>query len=132
MSSAGKSIHRFFVPPECIDQDAVTISGMLVHQLYHVLRMTAGDHIIVLDNSGWEYKVELKTIEPRLVKGVVKGRNLATGEPRTSITIYQAMLKANKFDVVLQKCTEIGVVGKGSSSKRLSNRGGQDCRPYTL
>jgi 16S rRNA (uracil1498-N3)-methyltransferase len=54
--------------------------------------------------------VELvKTGRGRL-EGVVRSKALAEGEPRTGITLYQALLKGQGFDLVLQKCTEIGVV----------------------
>jgi 16S rRNA (uracil1498-N3)-methyltransferase len=43
------------------------------------------------------------------VEGVVISKYIAAGEPRTRITLYQALLKGSNFEVVLQKCTEIGV-----------------------
>ena len=104
-------MHRFFIPPEWIAQDAIVISGKLVHQLYHVLRLRVGDHIIVLDNSGWEYEIELRSITREHIEGAVRGKSLAQGEPRSSITLYQALLKGSKFEFVLQKCTELGIAG---------------------
>lgn len=104
-------MHRFFIPPEWIDQDRVVIKGKQVHQLRDVLRLTKGDRIIVLDNSGWEYEVELKSVERGNVEGVVLGRGLSAVEPGTRITLYQALLKGEKFEFILQKGTELGMVG---------------------
>jgi 16S rRNA (uracil1498-N3)-methyltransferase len=73
--------------------------------------MGEGDRIIVLDNSGWEYEVELESVTRGYVEGVVRGRRLAVAEPRTRVTLYQALLKGEKFEFILQKCTELGVVG---------------------
>jgi 16S rRNA (uracil1498-N3)-methyltransferase len=65
---------------------------------------------VVLDNSGWEREVELTHITPNLVMGHVVEERLAAGEPRTKISLYQGVLKAQKFEWVLQKGTELGLV----------------------
>jgi 16S rRNA (uracil1498-N3)-methyltransferase len=102
-------MHRFFIPEDYLTKSTVVITGKLVHQLCNVLRLGTGDLITVLDNSGWEYRVELKAVESSRVEGKIVNRTLAAGEPRTRITLYQALLKASNFEVVLQKCTEVGV-----------------------
>ena len=108
--SIGKEMHRFFIPPEWIDQEIVVIRGKLVHQIRNVLRLRGGDHIVVLDDTGWEYKAELARVSRDHVEGVIGEKRLAA-EPGTRITLYQAMLKSNKFEFILQKCTELGVSG---------------------
>jgi len=50
-------MHRFFNPREWICQDNVLVKGEQAHQIFHVLRLKPKGHIIVLDNSGWEYEV---------------------------------------------------------------------------
>jgi 16S rRNA (uracil1498-N3)-methyltransferase len=105
-------MHRFFLPADWIAQSTVVITGKLVHQMRNVLRLGAGDHITVLDNSGWEYEVELQKVASSKVEGRVISKSLAVAEPGTKITLYQALLKgSNNFEFVLQKCTEIGVAG---------------------
>jgi len=103
-------MHRFFILPEWIDQDRVVIRGKQVHQLRDVLRLTEGDRILVLDNTGWEYEVELKKVTRGQVEGTVLGKSSVT-EPRTRIILYQALLKGEKFGFILQKGTELGVAG---------------------
>jgi len=103
------SSHRFFIPEDWITRNTVVITGRLVHRLRNVLRLRAGAHIIVLDDTGWEYEVELKTVENDEIEGAVLNRNLAAGEPRTKMTLCQALLKGSNFELVLQKCTEVGV-----------------------
>ena len=103
-------MHRFFILPEWIDQDRVVIRGKQVHQLRDVLRLTEGDRILVLDNTGWEYEVELKKVTRGQVEGTVLRKSSVT-EPRTRIMLYQALLKGEKFGFILQKGTELGVAG---------------------
>jgi len=103
-------MHRFFIPPDWIDQERVVIKGKLVHQLRDVLRLRGGDHIAVLDDSGWEYEVALARVTREYVAGVICEKR-AAAEPGTRITLYQALLKSSKFEFILQKCTELGISG---------------------
>jgi 16S rRNA (uracil1498-N3)-methyltransferase len=104
------SMPRFFIPNNWIDGRQVTLVEDVAHQVRNVLRMRAGDRLIVLDNSGWEREIEIGRITQNVVLGRVIEERLAPGEPRTKISLYQAVLKAQKFEWVLQKGTELGVV----------------------
>jgi len=101
-------MHRFLIPAEWIDQERVVITGRQVHQLRNVLRLVAGNRIVVIDNTGFEYEVELEKVNRGYASGVVKEIRSAA-EPQTKVTLYQALLKGSKFESVIQKCTELGV-----------------------
>lgn len=102
-------MHRFFVPPTAIQGDRVTLTGPVVHQLTHVLRLSRGQRIVALDDCGREYTVELQRLERERVEGQIVERSEAQGEPRTRLTLYQAVLKGERFEWVLQKGTELGI-----------------------
>lgn len=104
-------MHRFFVPPSCIGPSAVELAAPMAHQIANVLRLRPGEHICVLDNSGWEVEVELVAVAKELARGRVVRRRLVASEPAVKITLYQGMLKADRFEFALQKCTELGAVG---------------------
>lgn len=103
-------MHRFFVPADWIQGNTVTLSGSVVHQIRDVLRLRPGDTIVVLDDSGWEYRVRLAAIEQARAVGQLEQKTLPRTEPRTKITLYQSLLKGDKFEWILQKGTELGVV----------------------
>lgn len=103
-------MHRFFVPPSWIQGNTVKLSGSVVHQIRDVLRLKPGDTIVVLDDSGWEYQVRLAAVEQGEVIGQIEQKVLPRTEPRTKITLYQSLLKGDKFEWILQKGTELGVV----------------------
>jgi len=103
-------MHRFFVSPQVVSDGVVTLAGQMAHQITHVLRMAAGEHIIILDNSGWQMETELTYISPYRVVGHVIRRSLARGEPKIKVSLYQAMLKGNRLEFALQKGTEIGII----------------------
>ena len=102
-------MHRFFIPKAWIQQNSVTITGEPLHQIGYVLRLKPADRIIVLDNSGWEFEVEIERITKDQAQGKVVNKKPGQGEPHIKITLYQALLKSDKFELVLQKGVELGV-----------------------
>ncbi len=102
-------LHRFFIPPEWISKPKITFSGQVAHQIKNVLRMRPGWQIEVLDNFGAEYVVMITTVERSWVEGEILAERVARGEPSLPITLYQGTLKAQKFEWVLQKGTELGI-----------------------
>jgi 16S rRNA (uracil1498-N3)-methyltransferase len=102
--------HRFFVPASSIRGNEVMLGEAQSHQIARVLRMSPGDTILVLDNSGWEIETELLVVDPRQVRGRVLHRRLAGGEPRTKVSLYQSVPRSKRFEPVLQKGTEVGIV----------------------
>lgn len=102
-------MHRFFIPSKSIHDNHVMLRGTIVHQIRDVLRMRPGDRVILLDNSGWAHQTELVTIDRDTVRGRVVDKWELETEPSTQITIYQGLLKGQKFDWVLQKGVEIGI-----------------------
>lgn len=103
-------MQRFFIPADWIEGDRVSLEGALVHQLNRVLRLKPDDRIVVLDDSGWEQEVVLVHFGPERILGHIADKRLAVGEPRTKISLYQSVLKGQRFEIVLQKGTELGVV----------------------
>jgi len=102
-------MHRFFVSEENLRGQQVVFTDRQAHQIRNVLRMKSGDHVIVLDNTGCEYTVILTSVTRQDVVGEVISRQQAQAEPKTQITLYQSLLAREKFEWVLQKCTEVGV-----------------------
>ena len=103
-------MHRFFVLPDQLEGDKVAITGSAVHHIVNVLRLGRGASIVVLDNSGWEREAEIVEVGREQVVGRVLRKTLATGEPRTKVSLYQSVLKGSHFELVLQKGTELGIV----------------------
>ena len=101
-------MQRFLINRQCIDHESIILEGDIVHQIRNVLRLQSGERIVVFDNEGLEYTVILDKVEKDQVKGTICHIR-QTAEPDIKITLYQALLKSDRFEFVLQKCTEIGV-----------------------
>ncbi len=104
-----KFMHRFFVSPESIIANEVTLTGAVAHQIYRVLRMSEGMRVIVLDDSGYEWEIELTDVTKHTARGQIIEKRLNANEPAIKITLYQALIRAKNFEMVLQRATEVGV-----------------------
>jgi 16S rRNA (uracil1498-N3)-methyltransferase len=102
-------MHRFFISPQALKDNRAILRGTLVHQIRDVLRMSPGDEIVLLDNTGAAYRAELVTIDRDTVRARIADKWKLETEPPVRVALYQGLLKGQKFDWVLQKGTEIGV-----------------------
>jgi 16S rRNA (uracil1498-N3)-methyltransferase len=64
---------------------------------------------MLMDNSGCEYVVELQAISSSRLEGEVVEERVGLGDPVVKVTLYQGVLKGDKFKMVLQKGTEMGI-----------------------
>lgn len=103
-------MHRFFIPPEAIQNGVVTFPENIARQISKVLRLQNGNQVIVLDGSTMEFHVKLEEVSTSLVKGYIIDQKLSSGEPSTKVHLYIALTQREKFEWILQKCTEVGVV----------------------
>ncbi len=81
----------------------------VAHQARDVLRATPGDTLHLLDGTGGEYPAEVIALDRKRVIVRLGSRVEGHAEPSVRVVLGQGMLKAAKFEWVLQKCTELGV-----------------------
>ncbi len=103
------SAGRFFIDPNAIQGDTVFLDADITRQLRSVLRMQVDDVCTVLDGTGMEYTVKLIELSKTTGKGLVTARTENASEPNLHLTLYQGVLKKDKFEWILQKGTELGV-----------------------
>jgi 16S rRNA (uracil1498-N3)-methyltransferase len=102
-------LRRFLVPKIFPDQVQLTITGSEALHMVRVLRMKAGDRIILMDGEGGRYEALVRTVGP---KDVVVGLDRAIDSPHPSpvnIILCQALLKAQAMDDLVRKTSELGV-----------------------
>lgn len=103
-------MQRFFIPPENFKGDyVISFDKKLINQIKKVLRAKEGDKFWLFEGSGSEYLGQLIELSSNQVKFLLIDNRLSTIEPDIQITLYQALIKADKFEWVLQKAAELGV-----------------------
>lgn len=99
----------FYVSPEGIDGEQIEIRGDELKHLSIVRRKKSTDIVHIVDGRGTLYTVHLEHIGRQVARGRVQKRQRYAGEPNFHLTLVQAMPKGSKFDLVIEKGTEIGV-----------------------
>ncbi|MFN8486976.1 MAG: RsmE family RNA methyltransferase [Caldilineaceae bacterium] len=102
-------MHRFFLTGTKLVVGQIVDLAPVARQLNSVLRLPVGAQIILLDGLGNQFLVELQQLTRDHTFGLVLQQQPATSEPTLQLTLYQCSLKADKFEWVLQKGTELGV-----------------------
>ncbi len=105
-------MYQFFVSPSQINRELkrVFITGPDVNHIKNVLRMKIGEEVNVVNGEdGCEYRCavldmndDMVTLELRFVKE--DGNELPV-----EVTLYQGLPKADKMELIIQKCVELGV-----------------------
>jgi 16S rRNA (uracil1498-N3)-methyltransferase len=101
-------MNRFFLSPACFQPGEVIFDPETSRQVSRVLRLRAGDRVITLDGTGEEYLLELQQVSKSSVTGKILTHQMTKSEPRVTLTILVGLTQRDKFEWVLQKCTEIG------------------------
>lgn len=102
-------MHRFFVPAELLLTSEVTLPREVSQQIFRVLRLKTGSEILLLDDRGFEYPARLCEVGESHCTATVLSKQASKGEPATLITLFIGLTQREKFELILQKCTEIGV-----------------------
>jgi 16S rRNA (uracil1498-N3)-methyltransferase len=106
------SRRRFFAPPSAFNftKKLVTLTADEARHLREVLRLKPGDEVSVFDGEGKEYRARVVQArrdfaELELDEEIATARS----ESPLQLTLAVALLKGEKFDLVVQKATELGV-----------------------
>ena len=79
------------------------------HHLSHVLRLTAGDAVIVFDGRGSEYEATIARIARSGVTLNVSEPRRVDRESPLEVTLAQGISSGDRMDYTVQKAVELGV-----------------------
>src|SRR3972149_3963194 len=105
----GRVVRRFFVPPDVLGGREVALPRELSRRLATVLRLKRGDRVLLADGLGRDYEVEITPRAPRSGQAAVGGERASPPEPALDLVLYQSLVRPQRFELVLEKGTELGV-----------------------
>jgi 16S rRNA (uracil1498-N3)-methyltransferase len=100
---------RFYASGDDIEGSTVLLSKEETHHLAHVLRLSPGDEAYVFDGIGSEYRCKLTSFDGHRARLSIVEHLSDKVESPVCIVLAQALAKSEKFDLVVQKATELGV-----------------------
>lgn len=100
-------MHKFFT--EELDDVFAYIRGDDHKHLSRVLRLKEQDEILINDLKGQDYLGRIETIDKNETKVELREKVPESNESSLKLTLFQGLPKAGKMDLIVQKCTELGV-----------------------
>jgi 16S rRNA (uracil1498-N3)-methyltransferase len=102
-------MQRYFLPDEQIHDGTAVLKGNDFHHVSHVMRMKPGDSLIINEASGNSWLGVVESFGEEEVR--VRRIGPVPGGPALNVTVAQAMIKKDAFELMIQKATEFGVGG---------------------
>ena len=103
-----RSAPRLFVATSLAKGGAVTVEGNQAHYLARVMRLSEGDIAILCDDITGEWAARVISVSKREVV-LEPAEMLRPREQVRDFILCTALLKKDRFDLVLEKATELGV-----------------------
>src|SRR5262245_50396732 len=103
---------RFHAPSGAFNftEQTVTLGSEEARHLRDVLRLKAGDEVYVFDGLGREFRCAVTNSKRDSAEFRIETEvEPAKPESHLSLNLGVALLKGEKFDLVVQKATELGV-----------------------
>lgn len=103
-------MRRFYAPIEQFQTTAVSLNLEETRHLRDVLRLKESEKVQVFDGAGREFLCEIQSIgKKETLLGILEEIAPTAPESRLNLTLAVALLKGEKFDLVVQKAVELGV-----------------------
>lgn len=103
-------MHRLFCLSADIAGGKITISDIgLVHHVKDVLRVKAGEPMVVCDNKGNEYSCVLEASRSKNIVLSIKDKRSVPRTDKIMIAAACAIPKNSRFDDIVDKLTQVGV-----------------------
>lgn len=103
-----RSAPRLFVEQQLGEGAAVSIEGNAAHYLGRVMRVSPGDVVMLCDDMTGEWAARVVDAGKRSVTLEVT-EQLRQRESVPDLWLCPALLKKDRFDLVLEKATELGI-----------------------
>jgi 16S rRNA (uracil1498-N3)-methyltransferase len=100
---------RFYVPDALTPSSEGVLDAGQSRQARSVLRLAAGDLLTLFNGTGIEATARVVTLAKSSVPFIVESVDTPEREPPVRLTVGLAILKGDRFEVALQKMTELGV-----------------------
>jgi len=100
-------MHRFYISPEDWNPGALALAGAEAHHARDVLRMKAGEKLVIFNGRGREITAEIVDLGSDEIR-LRKLHEAETAPLQSRLVLGQAIPKGKNMDLIVQKAVEIG------------------------
>lgn len=101
-------MHHFFVSPDQVDKEYVTISGNDVNHIRNVLRMKQNDKILVSNGQDKDFYCSIESISEDEIRARILDVDFEGTELNSKLYLFQGLPKSDKMELIIQKAVELG------------------------
>lgn len=100
---------RFHCPSLLQPGHIVSLPPNIATHAIRVLRLQAGDAVVLFNGDGMDYACRLATIGKKEATAEVLAAHAVNREPPLEITLAQAISSGDRMDFTIQKAVELGI-----------------------
>ena len=100
---------RLFLSENLHVGQQLTIGGEQAHYLLRVVRCRPGERLALVDATGQGFEAAVEACGPEAVEVRIVAVRAAAQEASFELDLFPALLKGRRIELVIQKCTELGV-----------------------
>ena len=106
-------MHRFYLKQSLQEGSFVLLDEAIVHQLKSVLKMQAGEEVVLFSDAdglaGWDFHFHITRFDASGISGEIISKIRNDREPKISLVLFQSVLKKDNMELIFQKGTEVGI-----------------------
>ncbi len=104
-------MNQFFIESSAVSEDKIIIDGAEVNHIVNVLKLKKGEKVtLVSTDNGLSYMCSIEGFSSGSVTCIIEDVQSESHELPISVTLFQGLPKADKFEFVIQKAVEMGAV----------------------
>lgn len=101
-------MYHFFVGQDQIGDESITIIGPDVNHIKNVLRMGAGEKILLSNGVDRDYVCEIERVTSDQVSARIISVSEGGSELPVKLYLFQGLPKSDKMELIIQKAVELG------------------------
>jgi len=101
-------MRRFFINNSMLNESRAFITGGEYNHIVNVLRLRAGDEIVLCLNDGFDNIARIESIDKKRVVASILRTEKNKAESAANCALFQALVKGDKLEFIAQKATELG------------------------
>ena len=101
-------MYHFFINQDQVEDDLIRIIGPDVNHIKNVLRMGAGEEVLISNGVDKDYLCEVTSVTAQEVTARILSVEEGGRELPARITLFQGLPKGDKMELIIQKAVELG------------------------
>ena len=102
-------LHRFYIKQNINLSEEITLQDEdLINQIRNVFRMKKNGEVIIFNGNEFDFVSEILVLE-KMKMIIIPKEKRDSIMPKKDVTLFQALIKKDNFEMIAEKCTEIGI-----------------------